>query len=106
MRGTGGPLNITIHPTKLPVLEAMIAAAAEMDVPTVDDLNSIDGAGFGYQPRNIWKGRSEERRVGKECVSTCRARGSTCHSTKKKHNKITKQIREQSDKTRYKKIRK
>src|SRR3546814_5413001 len=34
MRGTGGPLNITIHPTKLPVLEAMIAAAAEMDVPT------------------------------------------------------------------------
>src|SRR3546814_3376967 len=46
MRGTGGPLNITIHPTKLPVLEAMIAAAAEMDVPTVDDLNSIDGAGL------------------------------------------------------------
>src|SRR3546814_17300742 len=25
------------------------------------------------------KTRSEERRVGKECVSTCRARGSTIH---------------------------
>src|SRR3546814_11271035 len=50
MRGTGGPLNITIHPTKLPVLEAMIAATAEMDV------------------------RSEERRGGKECVSTGRYR--------------------------------
>src|SRR3546814_12629370 len=37
----------------------MIAAAAEMDVPTVDDLNSIDGAGFGYQPRNIWKGKRQ-----------------------------------------------
>src|SRR3546814_15366252 len=24
-------------------------------------------------------GRSEERRVGKECVSTCRTRGSPCH---------------------------
>src|SRR3546814_11933994 len=25
------------------------------------------------------KGRSEERRVGKECVSTCRSRWSPCH---------------------------
>src|SRR3546814_11842769 len=28
--------------------------------------------------------RSEERRVGKECVSTCRSRWSPYHSTKKK----------------------
>src|SRR3546814_16053738 len=28
-------------------------------------------------------GRSEERRVGKECVSTCRSRWSPYHSTKK-----------------------
>src|SRR3546814_16622391 len=28
--------------------------------------------------------RSEERRVGKECVSTCRSRWSTYHLTKKK----------------------
>src|SRR3546814_4552865 len=27
--------------------------------------------------------RSEERRVGKECVSTCRSRWSTCHQKKK-----------------------
>src|SRR3546814_16311888 len=31
--------------------------------------------------------RSEERRVGKECVSTCRSRGSAYHY-KKKHNYI------------------
>src|SRR3546814_11384853 len=31
-------------------------------------------------------GRSEERRVGKECVSTCRSRWSTYHS--KKNNKV------------------
>src|SRR3546814_21002055 len=31
--------------------------------------------------------RSEERRVGKECVSTCRSRWSPYHS--KKHNRLT-----------------
>src|SRR3546814_12903596 len=31
--------------------------------------------------------RSEERRVGKECVSTCRFRWSPDHSKKKKHTK-------------------
>src|SRR3546814_18416969 len=34
--------------------------------------------------------RSEERRVGKECVSTCRYRGSTSHSNKK-HKLETRQ---------------
>src|SRR3546814_3682414 len=29
--------------------------------------------------------RSEERRVGKECVSTCRSRGPPYHRKKKKH---------------------
>src|SRR3546814_12259022 len=33
--------------------------------------------------------RSEERRVGKECVSTCRSGWSPCH-LKKKHNHRTK----------------
>src|SRR3546814_19870624 len=28
------------------------------------------------------QGKSEERRVGKECVSTCRSRWSTCHTKK------------------------
>src|SRR3546814_16412549 len=30
--------------------------------------------------------RSEERRVGKECVSTCRSRGSPYHKNKKHRN--------------------
>src|SRR3546814_17293347 len=35
--------------------------------------------------------RSEERRVGKECVSTCRSRWSPYHYTKKKsHNTVLK----------------
>src|SRR3546814_15637485 len=31
--------------------------------------------------------RSEERRVGKECVSKCRSRGSPCRQKKKKRKK-------------------
>src|SRR3546814_14258708 len=33
--------------------------------------------------------RSEERRVGKECVSTCRSRWSPSHSKKKNKERIT-----------------
>src|SRR3546814_15856442 len=37
--------------------------------------------------RHHWRTRSEERRVGKECVKTCRSRGSPVHyNTTKKRN--------------------
>src|SRR3546814_18817699 len=36
------------------------------------------------------QGRSEERRVGKECVSTCRSRGTPYHS--KKQTRVTKNL--------------
>src|SRR3546814_17574923 len=35
-------------------------------------------------------GRSEERRVGKECVSTCRSRWSPCHYKNKKEQTINR----------------
>src|SRR3546814_2839878 len=38
-------------------------------------VHSARGEGQGSDPRQ----RSEERRVGKECVSTCRSRWSPCH---------------------------
>src|SRR3546814_14841854 len=37
--------------------------------------------------------RSEERRVGKECVSTCRSRWSPFHETKKKYHNNKSNIR-------------
>src|SRR3546814_15302118 len=40
-------------------------------------------------------GRSEERRVGKECVSTCRSRGAPYHSTKKRNNEMIRKSRTQ-----------
>src|SRR3546814_15620145 len=44
--------------------------------------------------------RSEERRVGKECVSTCRSRWSPYHSKKKnKQTKHTQKLRHKNKKT-------
>src|SRR3546814_15382065 len=39
-----------------------------------------------------WAKRSEERRVGKECVSTCRSRWSPYHSKKKKTHRAQQSI--------------
>src|SRR3546814_13125108 len=36
-----------------------------------------------YNVARVGNYRSEERRVGKECVSTCRSRWSPCHSKQK-----------------------
>src|SRR3546814_15677032 len=41
---------------------------------------------ISQRPRSVSM-RSEERRVGKECVSTCRSRWSPYHSTKKQTDK-------------------
>src|SRR3546814_20677039 len=43
-------------------------------------LISAEGGGFsGLVDDTLAMMRSEERRVGKECVSTCSSRGSPCH---------------------------
>src|SRR3546814_12561983 len=43
-------------------------------VDVIHDGSTRDGGAVGYS-----RGRSEERRVGKECVSTCRSRWSPSH---------------------------
>src|SRR3546814_17928176 len=61
---------------------------SETATPTVNVVFSLSGtvnrdcsfyAGNNSNARNIDFGRSEERRVGKECVSTCRSRWSPYH---------------------------
>src|SRR3546814_16376975 len=50
-----------------------------LDLGAVDD-EGIDGGGdVGVERLEAGIGRSEERRVGKECVSTCRSRWSPGH---------------------------
>src|SRR3546814_2361534 len=41
------------------------------------------------EPARQQSGRSEERRVGKECVSTCRSRCASHHSKKKSYKDFT-----------------
>src|SRR3546814_20733256 len=53
-------------------LQAFAALAGVIDLDVRQALGAVD--------------RSEERRVGKECVSTCRSRWSPSHSKKKKRN--------------------
>ena len=59
-RGTGGPLKITMHPSGNPLCEAVLAAAGELGVPRVADMNDVgavrDG-GMGYQPTTTWRGK-------------------------------------------------
>src|SRR3546814_10979293 len=50
----------------------------------VNDL--VNGAGMTYWPRLAMATRSEERRVGKACVSTCRYRWSPLHLKKNNNN--------------------
>src|SRR3546814_17445367 len=45
-------------------------------------LNAAEVATYSISGRKVCKTRSEERRVGKECVSTCRSRASPSHSKK------------------------
>src|SRR3546814_13043975 len=47
------------------------------------------GAAYSRDELKALADRSEERRVGKECVSTCRSRWSPYHYKNKMHNTIT-----------------
>lgn len=59
-RGTGGPLKISQHPSGNPLCDAILNAAGEMGVPTVDDVNHVDvvaDQGMGYQVLTTYKGK-------------------------------------------------
>ena len=58
-RGTGGPLRISRQPSGNPLCAAVLRAANEMDVPTVEDVNHVDvvaNQGMGYQTLTTYKG--------------------------------------------------
>src|SRR3546814_1661194 len=61
------------------------SSVCQRSSPVSETIGSISGSGAGrlglqsrHETREPWT-RSEERRVGKECVSTCRSRWSPYH---------------------------
>src|SRR3546814_12945661 len=61
------------------------ARHVERDVIVAREEHQLVAKIIGEQVGTRYR-RSEERRAGKECVSTCRSRGSPYHYKKKKHN--------------------
>src|SRR3546814_13278323 len=66
-----------------PTIGALLAKVHNEDRDTLQ--RQIEQSGRWGRPFDTE--RSEERRVGKECVSTCRSRGSPEHEKKKKQKK-------------------
>src|SRR3546814_13705998 len=62
--------------------EAVLAPVAADGLPRVTVLRDYHAENIMLVPGR--EGRSDERRVGKECVSTCRSRWSPDHEKKKK----------------------
>src|SRR3546814_14084819 len=72
--------------------EKVERAAQNGDQVVIDFVGSVDGVKFDGgaaddYPLVLGSNRSEERRVGKECVSTCRSRWSPDHYKTKIRNR-------------------
>src|SRR3546814_19323569 len=81
----------------VPDADAHCLHARNEGAVVVSEQHDHDGyPGRGYEAldpeANVWRfgtyDRPEERRVGKECVSTCRSRGSTSHEENKTKKKV------------------
>src|SRR3546814_4256739 len=53
-----------------------VSSSAQNATPRVEPVTRYDMANACYALQSVTDKRSEERRVGKECVRTCRSRGS------------------------------
>src|SRR3546814_11005308 len=73
--GEGDARDLPPVPPHQPVRVAADQVAEERAVPGAHDMNGIDDARH-RRAVAVDRGKSEERRVGKECRSTCRSRWS------------------------------
>lgn len=59
VRGSDGPLRISIEPERNPLSEAFIGAGEQLGLPRVEDLSRSGREGVGYTSRTIWKGKRQ-----------------------------------------------
>jgi choline dehydrogenase-like flavoprotein len=57
LRGSGGPLGVSVQASDHPIVTAMLRAGAEMGLPVKQDLNREDQEGIGFTPRTIKNGK-------------------------------------------------
>ena len=57
VRGTNGPMHVTIPKQENPLDQAFMAAAQEAGFQKTDDCNGLQQDGFGPMDQTIWKGR-------------------------------------------------
>lgn len=57
LRGSGGPLHVSLPYRPNPVDEAIIQSGEEVGLPRKADLNRLDQLGVGYYPITTYKGR-------------------------------------------------
>lgn len=59
VRGTGGPVHISVGHFRYPLAEKLIQAGEEIGLPRKQDLNAEDQEGVGYFSHNIKHGRRQ-----------------------------------------------
>jgi choline dehydrogenase-like flavoprotein len=57
LRGSGGPLHVSVNPTRDPVSDAILKAAGEVGLPVRDDVNREDQEGIGPMGQMIKNGQ-------------------------------------------------
>jgi choline dehydrogenase-like flavoprotein len=57
LRGSEGPLGVSVQASDHPIVMAMLKAGAEMGLPIKEDLNREEQEGIGFTPRTIKNGR-------------------------------------------------
>jgi choline dehydrogenase-like flavoprotein len=59
IRGTSGPVGISVERIRNPFTEAFIEAGEQMGLPRVEDINRPEQEGVGYATSTTWKGRRQ-----------------------------------------------